>query len=184
MTAPDTRCTVDHPAETDAGAAVSSPVDIRVITGALAHGVAVLTVVTADGSLRGTTVSAFTPVSFEPPLILVAVNRTGRTHQLLQCCNGFGLSVLAAGQESLARHFASRRRPTGANQFARVPYQAGSVTGSPLLIDTVARLDCLTREITPTGDHVLLIGDVITAEAGTHLGPLLHINHTYRRAAG
>jgi flavin reductase (DIM6/NTAB) family NADH-FMN oxidoreductase RutF len=157
---------------------------VRVIAGALANGVAVLTVVTTDGSPRGTTVSAFTPVSFDPPLIMVAVNRDGRTHQVIQRCLGFGLSVLSADQQTVARHFASRRRPGGSEQFSHIPHRPGQASGAPLLTDTVAQFDCITRQLIPSGDHVLLIGEAITADASPNVPPLLHINHTYQRAAG
>jgi len=181
MSASDTQCTFGQLADGMRGTALPSASDIRSISGSLASGVAVLTIL-ADGAPRGMTVSAFAPVSFDPPLIMVAVNRSGRTHDAVQACAGFGLSVLSAEQRTVARRFASRRRPAGPAQFAHIPYRTSPTTGCPLLIDTVAQFDCLTTKLVPAGDHVLLIGDAINAEGRPDLTPLLHINATYRRS--
>ena len=179
MTALDTEPRCDPVADGPQTTTRESHSDIRFVSRALANGVAVLTVL-ADGTPRGMTVSAFAPVSFDPPLIMVAVNRFGHTHHAIQRAGGFGLSVLSADQQTIARHFASRRRPAGTAQFAHIPHRTSPTTGCPLLNGAVARFDCLTEQLTPAGDHVLLIGDVINAEGTPDLSPLLHINSTYR----
>ena len=71
-----------------------------------------LTVVTAlsaaDGRAHGTTVSAFTSLSLEPPLVLVALTRSSDLMALLAEEGRFGVNVLAAGQEQVG--FACGRR--------------------------------------------------------------------------
>lgn len=154
--------------------------------GAAGHGlVGVVAVLSARASQGpcAMTISSLTPVSFEPPLVLAAVAESSRMRAVLEVVGGFGISVLAADQEATARHFASRRRPTGADQFTGVAIRPGPVTGSPLLEGAVGWFDCLTYRIAPAGDHSLVIGEV-GYEASTRsldATPLLHGHGGYHR---
>jgi len=154
--------------------------------GAVSHGivrvVAVLTASTADGP-RGMTVSSLTPVSFEPPMMLVALRRSSRMLSVLTAGLGFGLSILAADQEATARHFASRRVPSGGHQFTGLDYRTGQVAGAPLLDDAIGWLECRTVDIADTGDHAIVIGEILdeSRNSATTFDPLLHGPDGYRR---
>ena len=154
--------------------------------GAVSHGivgvVAVLTVRTGE-TVCGITISSLTPVSFDPPLVVVAIRESSRIRAVLADAPGFGISVLAADQETTARHFASRRRPTGRRQFDGFAIHPGPVTGSPLLNAALGWLDCRTFRITPTGDHALVIGEVAdeVRNGFSDATPLLHGPSGYHR---
>ena len=154
--------------------------------GAAGHGlvgvVAVLSARTAQGPCA-MTISSLTPVSFEPPLVLAAVAESSRMRAVLDVSGGFGISVLAADQEATARHFASRRRPTGGDQFTGLAIRPGPVTGSPLLKGAVGWFDCRTYRITPAGDHSLVIGEVLyeARTLSSNATPLLHGHGGYHR---
>ena len=156
----------------------------------LPQGVAVLTAI-ADGIPSALTVGSLSVVSFHPTVVTFAVRRDGPMHRVLARAAGFGLSLLADHQEFTARYFASGHRPAGAEQFARMPFRAGPVSGSPLLADALGWLDCTTAALVPTGGQVLVVGNVdydVTAPTGEQIGgptrpaPLLRGGGRFHRA--
>ncbi|HEU5110094.1 MAG TPA: flavin reductase family protein [Micromonosporaceae bacterium] len=163
--------------------------DVRLVdTGALRDSRALCaTCVTVLGVRDGDrphamTAGSFTWVSIEPPLVSVCVRRGALTGELIRCAGAFAVSVLAAGQEPLAWHFADPRRPAGAAQFAAVDWEPAPVTGSPLLSGCLARLDCALDAVTAAGDHHVLFGRVVwTGDADGVATPLLRFGRAYRR---
>jgi flavin reductase (DIM6/NTAB) family NADH-FMN oxidoreductase RutF len=99
------------------------------------------------------TANAFTSVSLNPPLILVAVARRARMHGHLLAATHFGVSVLAADQEAHAWHFAGHPRPDLATPFVWR-------RGVPLLGGALAHLVCAVDATHPGGDHTLFVGQV------------------------
>src|SRR5207237_3847719 len=89
------------------GAPVSpDPLRYREVMGRFPSGVAVITVSSEEGP-RGLTVNALASLSLEPLLLLVAFDNGARTLPLIRDTRRFGVNVLRAGQEDLARRFAS-----------------------------------------------------------------------------
>jgi flavin reductase (DIM6/NTAB) family NADH-FMN oxidoreductase RutF len=119
-------------------------------------------VVTATGrhGPHGVTVNAFTSLSLDPPMILVCLDATGRSAEILADAGHFAVNILATGQSRVATWFASKQRPAGAAGFLEVPHRRG-VTGAPLLTGAAAHLDCVLNRWVPAGDHVIFIGTVV-----------------------
>jgi flavin reductase (DIM6/NTAB) family NADH-FMN oxidoreductase RutF len=121
---------------------------LRSCLGRFATGVAV---VTFDGEgPRGITVNSFCSVSMDPPLVLVSVARSARSHELLRG-TAFCVNVLAAEQEAVAR------------QFAGGPGDAAVwVDGAPVprLAGVLAHLQCRPWRDYDGGDHTLFLGEV------------------------
>src|SRR3972149_5639940 len=103
-----------------------------------ATGVTLVTAMDSNGP-HGMTVSSFTAISLEPPLILVALERGARTHQMVEQVGRFAVAILRAEQRELAKRFAG-----GAGVGARLgAARAGGLglgtggqaarSGSPLL---------------------------------------------------
>ena len=150
-----------------------SPDDFRATLGRLASGVTVITA-TVGGRDLGMTVSAFTSLSLEPPMVLVCVDRAATLHDLLVEGTVFGVNVLAADQETLSRRFA---KGDAAERFAGVGYVRGAL-GAPLLEGTLAWLECTVAARHDGGDHAIVVGAV--AEVGVHEGrPLLYYRGGY-----
>jgi hypothetical protein len=104
------------------------PHDFRKAMGSFAAGVTVVTVC-HDGRLVGTTVSAFSSVSMDPPLVMVCLKRDSRTLAALGQAKTFCVNILASDQGDLAYRFAK----SGADdRFALTAVEAG-VCGAPLL---------------------------------------------------
>ncbi|WP_053084702.1 flavin reductase family protein [Streptomyces viridochromogenes] len=140
--------------------------------GLLAAPVTVLTVC-HDGRVHGTTVSALTTVS-RTPLLLTASLREGSDLAQLALAEGrFAVNVLSGGQRAVARRFADRDRPAGAAQFEGFAWRTDRYSGAPLLDGALAHYACRVRGSFLVGDHEVLLGLVVRADAGLSGLPLL-----------
>ncbi|WP_422771045.1 flavin reductase family protein [Plantactinospora sp. WMMC1484] len=133
---------------------------LRRACGAFATGVTVVTV--GGGVPHGMTANSFASVSLEPPLLLVCIDRKAIMHGCLDGTRSFGVSVLAADQEAVARYFADRRRPLGAAQFDSVDWRPGPVTGAPLISGALAHFECDVWRSYDGGDHTIYLGSVLS----------------------
>jgi flavin reductase (DIM6/NTAB) family NADH-FMN oxidoreductase RutF len=132
-----------------------------------------VTVVTArDGDrIHGMTVSAFTEVSLEPPLVLVCADKGSETRPVIEGGGSFAVNILARDQEELSNRFASKR-----DEFRRFEGLdcESAVTGAPLLPDTLAALDCRVVACHEAGDHVIFVGEVQELRLSEEREPLLY----------
>ena len=132
------------------------------------------TVRAGDGTPHGLTVSSFTSVSMEPPLILICIDYACTFISHFRTCTHFAVNVLAEAQRDLAVIFAEK--PEG--RFEGVDWYTNQ-TGAPLLRDCLATLECRVASVIEAGDHAIFVGDVLAAES--HGGqPLLYFNRDYR----
>lgn len=148
-------------------ATVPAPIAPEEFRGAMrrfASGVCVVAV--GEGDTRsGMTVSAFTSVSADPPLVLVCLNRSAAAHGALTEAGVYSINILAAGQSDLAMRFAGQHGVHGAARFdARwLP----STQGAPILGDCLQTLVCTPAALHEAGSHTLLVGQVIATSGGT-----------------
>ncbi|WP_132123406.1 flavin reductase family protein [Actinocrispum wychmicini] len=145
-----------------------------------ATGITVLTVAGDEG--HGMTANAFTSVSLDPPLVLCCVARPARLHEAIMTTRQFGVSVLGADQEELARYFADRDRPPGAAQFDAVSWLPGPRTGAPLLSGALAWLECDLTQVYNGGDHSIFLGEVLGSFRGDRGEALLFYHGNYQSA--
>ena len=155
---------------------MSSGEEFRALMGRFPTGVAVLTV-DVDAERLGLTVGSLVSLSLEPPLVGVAVNRQAAMHELLRRAGGFALSLLAAGQEDVAQHFARGVPPIAL--WHGVAARVG-VAGAPLLEGALGWLECRTAVEHGAGDHTLFVGEVLAVEHGTASIPLVYVDQAYR----
>ncbi|HUH14954.1 MAG TPA: flavin reductase family protein [Gaiellaceae bacterium] len=141
-------------------------------------GVAVVTSRAGDGP-RGATTNAFLSLSLEPPLVLVALELASNTLAATRSCGRFCVNVLAAGQDDLARRFATKA--TGAEKLAGVAHEL--VDGVPVLGGVTLWLACeLEREL-EGGDHAILVGAPLDAGGDEAAQPLLFFGGRYTGGA-
>jgi flavin reductase (DIM6/NTAB) family NADH-FMN oxidoreductase RutF len=155
------------------------PATLREVMGRFATGVTVLTAGGERG--HGMTANAFSSVSLDPPLALCCVARPARIHEAILSTRGFGVSLLAANQQHLARYFADRTRPQGMAQFDAVDWVPGPQTGAPLLVGALAWLECGLHEVYHGGDHSIFLGKVLTSSRGTDRDALLFFAGAYHQ---
>lgn len=148
------------------GQAVKVPIEVP-LREAMSQFATGITVLTAAGErCHGMTANAFTSVSLEPPLVLCCVARTARMHAAIMSERRFGISMLGADQQDLARYFADRRRPNGSAQFDVVAWVPGEHTGAPLLSGALAWLECELTTSYEGGDHSIFLGRVLSSRRG------------------
>lgn len=143
-----------------------------------ATGVTLVTVQGGDGP-HGMTVSSFTSLSLDPPLILISLEKGSRTHQMVSDTGRFAVVLLHVGQQSIAERFAGGI-PDSRARFDGMPYRL-SAGGSPILDDGLAYLDCRVAESFGAGTHTIFIGEVLGGEVTGDAAPLLYFNRSYRQ---
>ncbi len=152
------------------------PDDFRGALASWAGGVTVVATRHAD-LVYGITVSSFTSLSLDPVLVLACLQNTNRLARLIADSGKFAVSILADHQADVARWFAeSGREPIpGFSEFGTIEMS----TGSPIIAEAVAHLDCeLEREL-PGGDHTIVIGRVVGAASDPLRRPLLYFRRAY-----
>jgi flavin reductase (DIM6/NTAB) family NADH-FMN oxidoreductase RutF len=108
----------------------------------------------------GTTVTAFCPVSMDPPLVLVSIMDESYLAEVLGRCDGFAVTVLGSDQRALAGRFAAGGRPSARLLLASVPHHRGGDSGALIPEGGLAALECRAWQRLPAGDHLLVIAEV------------------------
>jgi flavin reductase len=156
-----------------------NPRAMRDVLGRFATGI---TVVTSSGeTTHGMTANSFSSVSLDPPLVLVSVDRGALMHETIVANQTFAVSMLGAGQENVARHFANRERPAGLAQFDSVDWAPGPQTGAPLLAGALAWIECVLHEVYEGGDHSIFVGRVTGLGRSTGEEALLFFGGAYHQ---
>jgi flavin reductase (DIM6/NTAB) family NADH-FMN oxidoreductase RutF len=124
----------------------------------LAGGVAIVSAQSAEGPV-GMTASTVTSVSLRPPLLLACLTTVSGTLAAILHSRSFGVQLLGTHQRSLAEDFASR---TG-SRFAVHDHRV--VSGVPLLRGTLGWAVCTLIDARRYGDHVVVVGRVVSTYA-------------------
>jgi flavin reductase (DIM6/NTAB) family NADH-FMN oxidoreductase RutF len=155
--------------------------EFRQAMGHFATGVTVVTSIADDGEPVGTTASAVTSLSLDPPLVLVCFDRASLTLQAIRSHGAFVVNVLATPQKQLSANFARRGL---AAAWDGVRHRPGP-TGSPRLHGVLAALECTVENRLPGGDHEIVIGRVRDVETGDEsAAPLLYYRGSYLSLSG
>lgn len=158
-------------------------VDIDIFKACMGHFPAGVTIVTMkvedDPEIKrhAMTVSAFSSISAEPPLIMVAINQSVRSNAWISSAGAFGVNILAAGQENI-----SNRCAWGDEDRFEFGDWTTKETGSPILANALAWLDCEIAEEVQAGSHTIFIGEVLSASlVQPNTPPLIYWNRAYRQ---
>lgn len=143
-----------------------------------ASGVTIIT--TRDGDeVGGMTVSAFSSVSLEPPLILACADKGSNTNPLIAKSGVFAANILGAGQDDLSNRFA--KTGNEAVRFDGLDCKSGE-SGAPWIPGALAVLDCRVHSAHDAGDHIIYVGQVLDCVLGEG-DPLLYFDARYRALA-
>ena len=151
-----------------------SPQEFRSALGAYATGVTVVTAVGPQGP-SGATANAVTSLSLEPPMMLACLDRGSRTLTSVRAQGRFGVNALGAGHGEIARQF-SGKHPEG-EKWSGIRWTERH--GLPRLDGALLWVACELRDLIDGGDHLILTGNVLEAEAGEG-EPLLFHRGAYR----
>ena len=149
--------------------------DVRELLGRYASGVCVVTV-DAGGQKLGMTVGTLVSLSLDPPLVGFAISRERSLHELLREAGGCAISLLAAGQEWLAQHFARGVPPIA--MWHGVATAEGA-SGAPLLVGALGWLECSLELEVATGTHTFFVCAVRKVELGEDVPPLVRVRGEY-----
>lgn len=127
----------------------------RDVMGTWATGVTVITA-TDDSEPVGLAANSFTSVSLDPPLVLFCAGKSSSTWPRIENSGAYAVNVLAEDGAEVSKVFAAK----DADRFAQLDYREG-VTGSPILEDALAYLDCEIESKHDAGDHILVVGRVV-----------------------
>ena len=148
--------------------------EFKAALGRFASGVTVVTTKDADGNLHGLTVSAFSSVSMNPPLILVCILKRTGSYSSFQESKVFVVNILDESQQQISNHFASHLD----DKFSGQNYELNK-NGLPILADCLVNLECSLKHSYDGGDHTIFVGEIekTTVRDGK---PLVYSQGKYR----
>jgi flavin reductase ActVB len=149
---------------------------LKASMGCLATGVVVVTN-WVGGRAWGTTVSACCSVSLSPPLLLICLGSGSVAARAIMEQQSFGVNVLAADQVPVATRGAAPGEP----KFMDDLVSEDADLGSPILVGVLSSIHCELYNALSVGDHVVLIGEVISAASTARREPLLYHRRTFRQ---
>jgi flavin reductase (DIM6/NTAB) family NADH-FMN oxidoreductase RutF/DNA-binding IclR family transcriptional regulator len=150
----------------------------RQVLGQYPTGVCVVTATEPDGRRAGFVVGSFTSVSLNPPLVAFFPDRGSTSWPRIRSAGKFCVNILSAEQEDICRTFASRKE----DKFVGVACREAE-SGSPIITDAVAWIDCDLESVTEAGDHYIVLGRVRRLDVGSVSLPLLFFKGGYGRFA-
>ncbi len=156
-------------------AAPVSSEEFRRACGRFPTGVTIATVLDANSQPHGLTVSSFTSVSLEPPLISICLGHAVSLIDTFRAASFFGINVLGEEQQSLSELFARK----GQDRFQGIAWTPGE-NGAPLIDGVLAAIECQVEQRIPVGDHDILIGRMVATRVRDG-APLLHFSGAYRK---
>jgi flavin reductase (DIM6/NTAB) family NADH-FMN oxidoreductase RutF len=159
-----------------------SQTEFRKAMGCFATGVTIITL-DLEGEVQGMTANAFASVSLDPPLILVCVDHSARTHAHMHAKKRFGINILGEHQRDISEYYAL---PVHTREHAEE--EAGArfdrtAQGTPILHGALAYLECRLQSAEEAGDHTIFIAEVedVVVRQGE---PLLFFRGKYREIGG
>ena len=158
----------------NSGKAAGERVDIRNVMRYFASAVTVVTSSLESGELFGLTVTAFTSVSLEPPLVLICIRNESTAVELFKKSKRYCVNILSEAQKTIAETFSLAGE---AGRFDKLDYSTGK-SGSPVIRDTIGYIDCKIVEVIPGGDHTIFVGEALDVHS-EEKPPLLYLNRNY-----
>jgi flavin reductase (DIM6/NTAB) family NADH-FMN oxidoreductase RutF len=147
----------------------------RKALGCFASGVTVVTALDPDGKAPvGVTVSAFSSLSLDPPLVLFCLGNQTSSLQVFRAAGHFAINILAEEQRDLSIQFASR----GEDKWKGVSWSTWD-SGAPILKNCLANLECRTVNMVDGGDHQIFVGEVQRMKHQEGGSPLIYFRGSY-----
>jgi flavin reductase (DIM6/NTAB) family NADH-FMN oxidoreductase RutF len=126
----------------------------------------------------GATISSFSSVSLDPPLILFSIGRHSKAFAAWRSVDHFAVNVLSENQSAISTRFARAL----IDKWDGVKMCPG-LGGVPLLSDALAWIECRSYAKHDGGDHLIIVGQVLslTARSEVDARPLVFFRGKYRR---
>jgi|SRR5689334_16048664 flavin reductase (DIM6/NTAB) family NADH-FMN oxidoreductase RutF len=115
-----------------------------------------------EGEEHAMAASWVTQTSIDPPMVAVAVENTSRTVEMARDARHFALNLLQEGQRELAGKL-GRARADAPSKLKGIKTKPAPTSGAPVLADALGWVDCRVVATLPSGDHTLVLGEVLAA---------------------
>ena len=160
----------------------SSNLDAVSFRDAMSRFAAAVHIVTTDGPAgrRGVTVTSVAPVSDDPATLLVCLNTSSVTNDRFAANGCFAVNLLGSQSEQLAQAFAGAGKLEAEERFALGDWET-ELTGSPLLVGSLASFDCRLIDCRIVATHQVMIGEVVGLRLGDPGEALLYLGRKFHR---
>lgn len=150
----------------------------RQVLGRYATGITLITAAQKDGDvLCGMVANSFTSVSLNPPLVSFCAGKGSTTWPLIKESGHFAVNILGDRHRDVCQAFVGKTADCS-SLLADAPR---GVSGSPLLPDALACIDCRIDVVHDAGDHELVIGAVLELAPREDCEPLLFYGGRFAR---
>lgn len=143
--------------------------------GRIVSGIGILTA-QHKNELSAMVASWFQQASFNPPMISLAIKEERVTGRIIRSSGHFVLNILYTGQKDLVVHFA-KGIEEGEDPFKGIAIKKYQ-TGVPVLKEALCFLECELRNVYPSGDHQIFLGEVINAGSQEEGSPMVHLRRS------
>ena len=147
--------------------------NLRQALGSFPTGVTVVSCLDKDNNPLGFTANSFTSVSLDPQLISICIDKESFNIDTFSITEHFAVSILSESQQSISTKFATPNE----ERFKNIDWRSED-TGSPIISNAVAWFDCKTEQVVDAGDHLILIGKIITFDSSPKT-PLMYLRGNY-----
>ena len=107
------------------------------------------------------TITWLSQCSFEPPLVMAGIRRDSALYKVIKTSHSFAVHVVGKGQKRLATTFFKAAEVDG-DTMSGYRFEAGK-TGSPILADAAAWIECRVVDVMKHGDHAVFVAEVVAA---------------------
>jgi len=145
-----------------------------------ATGVCVVTT-RSNGEINGMTATAISSLSMDPPLLIVCIDKKNRSHELIIDSSSFAVNVLSEEQKESSNVFATPGKDK--SEYLQGLETFSKTTGSPIIKDSIAYIDCKLWAVHDGGDHSIFIGEVVDSATLSDNQPLLYFDGDYNAIA-
>jgi len=139
--------------------------------------------VASGGEEHAMTANWVTQAAFEPPMVAVAVENTSKTIALMRDSHHFAISVLQQGQRDLAGKL-GRSSEQSPQKLKGIKTKPAPISGVPVLADSLGWVECRVVATLPSGDHTLVLGEVVAAGVEHEDGVALTLQEAGFRYSG
>jgi flavin reductase (DIM6/NTAB) family NADH-FMN oxidoreductase RutF len=112
-------------------------------------------------------------VGFDPPTVCVAVGKMRPQLAAIRASGRFAISILDPKSRRLMAPFASKS-PDGASPFDGIGVST-TPGGIAVLTDALGWIECCLKGEHPTGDHVVMFGEVTAGDVAREGEPCTHV---------
>ena len=147
--------------------------NLRQALGSFPTGVTVVSCLDKNNNPLGFTANSFTSVSLDPQLISICIDKESFNIDTFSITEHFAVSILSESQQSISTTFATPNE----ERFKNIDWRSED-TGSPIISNAVAWFDCKTEQVVDAGDHLILIGKIISFDSSPKT-PLMYLRGNY-----